>query len=208
MATKTKKSNMTSLKMDLGAAAIIGTVAGLLSPIVAKNNNINISPVILFAGFFTLCIVGILVARFIGKYMPTIYKLGKFGETGGLNWLLDLGVVNLLILITGISTGIYFVAFKAISFVVAATNSYFWNKNWVFVGGAKQTETQEISKFVIATLLGLGFNVVLASIVVYVGPMFNSSLNSVTWANLGVVVGSLGAMLFNFVLYKIWVFKS
>jgi uncharacterized membrane protein len=87
MTTKTKENNMTSLKTDLLAALTIGVIAGLLSPIVAKSNHINISAVILFVVFVVLCVTGIVVARFAGKYIPVVYKLGKFGETGGLNWM-------------------------------------------------------------------------------------------------------------------------
>jgi putative flippase GtrA len=208
MTTKTKENNMTSLKTDLLAALTIGVIAGLLSPIVAKSNHINISAVILFVVFVVLCVTGIVVARFAGKYIPVVYKLGKFGETGGLNWLVDLGVVNLLILVTGISTGLYFTLFKAVSFTVAVTNSYFWNKFWVFKGAAKQDEKTEVGKFITASLVGLAFNVTLASAIAFIGFRAMPSLTTVTWANLGVVFGSLGAMLFNFVLYKAWVFKD
>lgn len=208
MATKTKENNMTPLKTDLLAALTIGLIAGVLSPVVVSNLNINISWVYLFVFFVAICPVGILVGRFAGKFMPIIYKLAKFGETGGLNWLVDLGVVNLLILLTGISAGLYFAVFKAISFSVAVTNSYFWNKFWVFKGSAKQDEKSEVSKFIAASLLGLAFNVTLAALIVFAGPKVVTSINSVTWANLAVVAGSLFAMLFNFVLYKVWVFKD
>jgi putative flippase GtrA len=186
----------------------IGLIAGVLSPVIVNNLKLSIPWYYLLVFFLVICPVGILVGRFVGKFLPVIYKLAKFGETGGLNWVVDLGVVNLLILLTGISTGIYFILFKAASFTVAVTNSYFWNKLWVFKGAAAQNQTTEVTKFISASLIGLAFNVAFAASVVFVGPKLVTSINSVTWANLGVVVGSLGAMLLNFVLYKIWVFKD
>lgn len=208
MATKTNENTMAPLKTDLTAALIIGVVAGILSPIAATVNNINISWIVLFVGFVVLCLAGIMVGRFMSKYVPLLYKLAKFGEAGGLNWLVDLGLFNILVLLTGLNSGIYFIAYKALSFIAAATNSYFWNKLWVFSGGKAQDRTQEVGKFVAATLLGMGFNVALAWAILSVGPVFISAISSTNWPSVSVIGGSLGAMLFNFILYKVWVFKS
>lgn len=202
--------------VDLTASVLVGILAGLFATIVATNLDlfgktffgISLSIPIIFVVFAGLCVVGIFAARIAGKYLPLIYKFGKFGEAGGLNWLVDLGMLNLLILLTGFSTGGFFVLYKGVSFVTASTNSFFWNKFWVFRGAKKQKETKEISKFAIATILGMAVNVTLASLIAFVGPNLISGIESKTWANIATVIGSLTAMVFNFVLYKIWVFKN
>lgn len=213
----TKKSNeIAPLRVDLTASGILGTLAGIFAAIVASNLGlvgqtffgVTASVYLIFGFFLFLCVVGILVSRFIGKYIPFVYKFGKFGEAGGLNWLVDMGVLNLLILFTGFSTGIYFIVFKGVSFIVSATNSYFWNKLWVFRGHKKQKETKEVTKFFGATTLGLIFNVTLAGTIAFMGPRVFAGIDSKVWANLATVTGSLGAMIFNFILYKIWVFKD
>ena len=211
-----KANELAPLRFDLTASGLLGSLAGIFAAIVASNLGfvgktylgITVSVYLVFGLFLALCVVGIIAARIVGKYVPFIYNFVKFGEAGGLNWLVDLGIVNLLILFTGFSAGIYFVIFKGISFLVAATNSYFWNKIWVFWGHKKQDETKQVTKFSIATLLGLVFNVALAGVIAYFGPQVFSGIDSKLWANLATIVGSLGAMLFNFTLYKIWVFKN
>ncbi len=129
--------------------------------------------------------------------------------------MIDFGVLNLLIFIFEISTGIYYSVFKGISFIVAVTNSYFWNKLWVFrevgpKGKVKIPQSKgEFLRFLAVTLFGFGINVGLASLVVYL-----SSLGHPTgvwekyWANIGAAFGSLIAMIWNFAGYKLWAFKK
>jgi putative flippase GtrA len=201
-----------TFKRDMLAALLVGLIAGPLSLIVLNNLGLmakyNLSWWMPIVAFPILTVVGILVARLAGKFIPVIYKFGKFGEVGGLNFLVDLGVLNLLIWITGQSTGLYYSVFKGVSFVAAVANSYFWNKLWVFDDAKKQDQKKEAGKFIVASLLGLAFNVALASAIVFFGPRFVTSIDSKTWASIGSVVGSISAILFNFVLYKIWVFKD
>lgn len=203
-----KQVYMDTWKKDLVSAFLVGLIAGPLSVVVLKNLGFNVPWYFLIVGFPILTLAGILVARLVGKFWGIIYKFGKFGEVGGLNFLVDLGVLNILIWATGFSTGIYYSVFKGISFIAAVTNSYFWNKFWVFSDAQKQDQTKEAGKFFVASVLGLAFNVALASAIVFFGPKFVGGINSTTWASIGSVVGSISAILFNFVLYKIWVFKD
>lgn len=200
------KQKEATFKKDLIGSIIIGFAAALLSLIVIKNLEIKISFIYPFLVFPFLTIAGIFFGRFIGKKIPILYKFVKFGEAGGLNWLVDFGVLNMLIMLTSISTGIFYSVFKGISFVVATFNSYFWNRMWVFESKNKDT-TKEIFKFLIITLIGLGINVATASLIVFFGPKL-TVLEPKIWANIGAAVGSLVAMGWNFIMYKFWVFKK
>jgi len=201
---------------DLAAATVLGAIAGFFAVFVAKSLGfinqvyfgVYLNPVVIFSFFVFICMTGILVGRLLGMFAPVLYKFLKFGEAGGLNWLVDIGIVNILIIITGQNAGIYFILFKGISFLVAATNSFFWSKLWVFYGSKKQKEGSEISKFAIATLLGLLINVTIATTISNIGPSFIDNINGIGWANIATVAGSLTAMIFNFTLYKFWVFKD
>lgn len=199
---------MNSWKKDLTAALLVGLIAGPLSLVFVTNNNINIPWYLLLIGFPLLTITGIVVARVLARYVGLFYKLGKFAEVGGLNFLVDLGVINLLVLISGVATGFLTVIYKAISFAAAVINSYAWNKYWVFDDAGKQEQTKEAGKFLIASLLGLGVNLAVYSVIKYGGPAVVASITDKSWVSIGTVAGSLSGMAFNFILYKIWVFKD
>lgn len=195
-----------TLKKDLVGSVIIGFAAAALSLIVINNLSIPIANWVPFIVFPFLTISGILVGRFLGNKLPILYKFVKFGEAGGLNWLVDFGVLNLLILVTGISSGIYYSVFKGASFVVATGNSYAWNKKWVFESKEKKVGG-ELTRFLIITVLGMALNVLIATSIVFFGPKVFEGIDSKVWANLAAAIGSLLAMAWNFIMYKFWVFK-
>ena len=212
---KAKAQQISSFRTDILAAGMVGVMASMFATIALTNlglfgksfKGVELSIPIVFGLFIVLCLAGMLFARLF-KGIPILYKFMKFGEAGGLNWLVDLGIVNLLIFATGYSAGLYFAVFKGVAFLTAATNSFFWNKYWVFSGSKKQEEKKEIGKFAIATLMGMAVNIIIASVIAYFGPTIFSGIEAKTWANIATIVGSLTAMIFNFILYKIWVFKN
>jgi putative flippase GtrA len=112
-----------------------------------------------------------------------------------------------LIFFSGIASGIYFSLFKALSFIVANVNSYFWNKHWTFVGEGSKKAPQEFGIFFAVSIGGLLINVLSASFIVnIIGPQFG--LSSEIWANVGGICASFIGMAWNFVGYKIVVFRK
>jgi len=155
-----------------------------------------------------ICLLALLVAYLIGKKLPFVFQLAKFVVTGLVNTAVDFSVLNLLMDATHITQGGWFSVFKGISFIVAVTNSYFWNKFWTF---SHQTDRQvggrEMLSFFVVSGIGFGLNVGISSLVVnLIGPRFG--IEAGRWANIGAVCGTLVAMAENFFGYKFLVFKK
>jgi len=147
------------------------------------------------------------VVSFLGKKFLIIYQAGKFALVGALNTFIDLGILNILIWFTGIATGLWYSVFKGISFLIATINSYFWNKHWTFEKGEKAFAPREFSKFLVVTIVGLGINVGIASIVVNVlGPQWG--ITAKMWATFGALTATLLAWVWNFFSSKFIVFKK
>ena len=140
----------------------------------------------------------------------------KFILVGILNTLIDLSVLNLLIFISGIASGLGYSVFKGISFIVAVINSYFLNKFWTFksVGGYNKENLpaagREFSQFFAVSLIGFGINVGVASLVVNVigNPFVLSGISDKIWANVGAIMATFCGMTWNFLGYKFVVFKK
>ena len=83
---------------------------------------------------------------------------------------------------------------------------YFWNKFWVFKkkegGGAK-----EFFQFVGVSLIGIGINVATAHIVINVIG-HTGGLTAGQWANIGFLAATFVSLTWNFLRYKLWVFKA
>lgn len=158
----------------------------------------------------TLPLLGVLFILFFSFFKKRgewFFQFGKYTFTGSLNALIDLSVLNLLMSAFVITKGGYFSLFKAISFSLAVSNSYFWNKFWTFEHRKRKIGIREYSYFFSLTLVGLLVNVGLASFLVnLVGPQFG--LPPKIWANLSAFVPILVAGFWNFTSYKLIIFKK
>ena len=154
----------------------------------------------------TLAYLGIWFGFLVSKKSKTFFEFVKFFLVGVSNTFLDLGVLNLLILIFSFGSGIYYSLFKAISFLVAVSNSYFWNRSWVFESKGKDVK-KEGMKFFLVSVGGLIVNVTIASLVVNLGGKI-LDLPFQILGNLGALGAVVGSMFWNFFGYKFFVFKK
>jgi putative flippase GtrA len=163
--------------------------------------------------------LGLAIAFLISKKIPVIWQIAKFGVTGVLNALVDLGVLTLLtlffrsylgldssdIVLGSFSIFTFYSIYKALSFVIANINSYYWNKYWTFQ--KKDGKSTEFVQFFIVSAVGFALNVLIASLVFkLIGT--SSGLSSDQAGLLGAVVGSIAGLAWNFTGYKFIVFKK
>jgi len=146
-------------KSDTIAVLVLGEIVAVFLIFVLKNlgyfsNLLWLLLIVLpIAAFVALYIV-----YFIGKRIPVAFQFGKFASVGLANTAVDFGVLNLLMLFSGVAGGIFYSVFKGISFIVATIHSYIWNKFWTF----KKKETEKIGgeffQFLIVSVIGLDPN--------------------------------------------------
>jgi putative flippase GtrA len=164
----------------------------------------------LLIGLPILWMLAIAVGRLLGRWLSWIYQFVKFCVVGFLNAAIDFGVLNLLSLYTGLTSGFIIGGVNVPGFVIAATNSYFWNKFWVFSHKRKEGEPvnySDIPTFILVVVSGIIVNsglVVLIS--TYIPPFFD--LSAARWLNVAKVIASAIALLWNFLGFKFFVFKS
>jgi len=199
-------------KKDYLLVSIIGFFIGLL--LLPTLNNIQFpfasitfsNAILLILAFTIFANFALFIASFLARWLPILLQLAKFSAIGGLNTVLDLGILNILIIMSGIATGYGYSLFKGISFIAANINSYFWNKHWTF-GASNEANLKEFGQFVAVSAVGFIINISTASIVVNViGAPQNISLER--WGNIGAVSAVLISLIWNFVGYKFFVFKK
>jgi putative flippase GtrA len=139
----------------------------------------------------------------------TLKQIAKFITVGVINTGIDIAVLKVLILLTGLGRqGFYFTFFKAISFVVAVINSYFMNKYWAFAGAKKSKTSVEMTQFFIVSLGGLVVNAGAATIFLHsFDPILNTPLVVNNWPLVAALFGSGVGLFWNYIGYKKIVFK-
>jgi len=210
-------------KIDIISSLVIGELTAWLALSVIKNLMPNLPytwtlPVALpFVFLFSLWL-----AFLIGKKIPLIWQAAKFLMVGVLNTLVDLGVLALVskialnnfrfsasdILLNILSVSVTFYSlYKAISFIMAAINSFFWNKFWTFKRGTNEKVGKEFLQFFIVTFIGFLINVSIASLVfANINPL--AGLDQKQWEIMSAVVATAASMVWNFVGYKFIVFRQ
>ena len=199
-------------KKDYFAISIIGFFFGLLLLPVLSNIKIPFfvlnfkNAFLIIIGFIIFANLALWFASLLSRFVPIFLQVAKFAAVGGLNTLLDLGVLNVLILISGVAAGYWYPVFKGISFVVANINSYFWNKHWTF-GVSDSANIKEFSQFIAVSLVGFAINVGAASLLVnFIGSP--ESISPERWANIGALSATIFSLVWNFIGYKFFVFKK
>lgn len=142
----------------------------------------------------------------IQKY-PIIAQAVKFLAVGFMNTALDFAVLNLLMWRTGIYKGPWIILLNVVSFSIAVTNSYLWNKYWTFRAKGPVIAPLQMSQFLIVSLIGTGINSGLVyGLATFIPPFFG--LSPKLWANLAKAVATGFSLIWNFSGYKFIVFKN
>ena len=201
-------------KSDILSSLILGELVAVFLLLISKNleHDIPVLDMLVKAKWLVFFLVPLL-ATFgvystfrLGRRNPLFFQFGKFLTIGLSNTSIDFGILNLLMFLTNIESGYLYSLFKAISFLVAVINSYFWNKFWTF----ENTGTaigKEVLQFITISGIGFGINVIVASFIVNViGSV--GGISPRLWANIGAFAAILISVFWNFLGYKFVVFKK
>lgn len=142
----------------------------------------------------------------------TISKTGvqffKFFITGIVNTIVDFSVFNILILLFGIGGAINYLIFRSISFLAGVTNSFFWNRNWVFKKSSKRKIKGEAFLFFTVALIGFTLNGSVSTLMFVNLSHHFSQIPQIITVNLSAITGLIFVMVWDFWGYKLIVFKE
>lgn len=141
----------------------------------------------------------------------TLKQFIRFALIGALNTLVDLLVLNVETVITGMTTGRAYALQKGISFLFGVACSYYFNKRWAFEDRSKGPQGVKLSLFMTISAIGALVNVTVASAsVTYLRPMvhYYEAISGQIWVNIGALLGTAAALAWNFLGYKFFVFKE
>jgi len=118
-------------------------------------------------------------------------QLGKFCVVGAVGYL-----INLAVYATLLHFGVHYLAAATVSFLVAVTSNYTWNRLWTFHDRRSGVALQG-ARFLVVSLLSLGANLLVLHVLITLGS--------------GKLVGQAIAIVLvtplNFVGNKLWSFR-
>ena len=147
-----------------------------------------------------------MIRSLIGKY-PFLAQFIKFGMVGFMNTAIDFAVLNFLMWQTGIYEGEWIFLLNVISFAVAVSNSYFWNKYWTFRAKGPAINPLQMGQFLVISLIGVAINSsIVYTLTTYTTPFWG--LNKELWANAAKVLATGLTLIWNFIGFRLIVFKK
>jgi len=215
-----KKDIFISLIIGEISAWLIVVLAGSLLSVGTYQKYSTMIMVVLPIVFPIVCAAALFIAYLISKKIPVVLQIAKFILVGGFNTLVDWGVLALVgsaallyfrisakdMLFSVFSVTItYYVLFKAISFIISATNSYPWNKLWTFKRAGEGNAGKEFAQFLTVSTVGLFINVGIAALI-FQTFVHISVLTEGQWTILSAAIATVISMTWNFLGYKFIVF--
>jgi putative flippase GtrA len=134
-----------------------------------------------------------------------IPKFVRFVIIGIINTIIDLGVLNILIVLFGLAHPFLFTIYKSISFCCAIVNSYILNKHYTFE--VKEYKHKDMLLFFLSSLITFLINISLSSILFYILVNLDNPFNTNMIASISAVFGAVSGLGLNFISYKYIVFK-
>jgi putative flippase GtrA len=196
---------------DYRLAGMAGFLTGIcLIPTVW---NIGYHQIYILAALPFVGLIGLMFGVWLGQKLsamiPIMFQLSKFAAVGFLNTAINFGVLNSASILTGITSGLLAGGINVPGTIVAASNSYVWNKLWVFRKPDTQVDKNffnDVPKFALITFIGLGANsLIIVAFTSYLDPMFG--VTKEVWLNIGKFIATVIGVLIDFLGYKFIVFK-
>jgi putative flippase GtrA len=125
-------------------------------------------------------------------------QIFRFGMIGGLGFLVDAGVLSLLIQKAG--WDLY--SSRALSFSLAVTATWYLNRQYTFIAGSAKGKAKEYGRYVSGQIVGG-----LINLAVYAGVLSIQPALAV-YPVIPLAFGSAVALMFNFLYSKFIAFKS
>jgi len=147
------------------------------------------------------------IAQLIGRKFKIVSQLAKYALVGIANTAVDFGILNLLAWVIGKYEGGIVGILNVVSFIVAVIHSYFWNKFWTFENKKKVNTVIQFIQLVIVSIIGMLINTVIVyAMSTLVQPA--CGLGPKAWLNIAKVIATIASLIWNFIGYKLIVFKE
>lgn len=194
---------------DYEYALILGLLIGIFLIPVESNlgaeNKVAYLYLLSICGGPVLALAGVFIAKHIFSRLPVLWQFVKFALIGVANTAISFGIFNILVAITNIAAGPLTAFFEGVAFIFSVSNSYFWNSHWSFENKNPRT-IKEFFTFLTVTVIGL----VISSLTIYLLTTFVShgSMDPKQWANIAKVIATILTAVWNFLGFKLIVFKE
>lgn len=141
-----------------------------------------------------------MINRFKAAWHLFVAELMKFGTVGGLAFLVNAGVVWILMHTVFQEDG--HVKAKAIATIVATLFSWVANRYWTFRDKRQSDTRRELIQFLIANAIGMAIELACVGVSYYILGLTSPTASFIS----GTIVGTALGTIFRYFAYRFWVY--
>jgi putative flippase GtrA len=140
-----------------------------------------------------------------------VRRFAKFSIVGAIGFLIDTGALNIMIGLLGMSTGVLRLVSKTISFALALTSNFFWNRYWIYPESRSKSVRVQAIQFSVVNIIGLALNLLIfGSVSSALIPRLQTHYGVNTGLLLGTNAGQVSAvavvLFWNFFVNRYWTY--
>lgn len=140
-----------------------------------------------------------------------VRRFAKFMIVGGIGFVVDTGVLNLLVLGLHLVDDNHRLIAKAFSFSLAVTSNFVWNRVWTFRDSRSKPVSVQLFQFAGVSLVGLGINLAIFGVVGnWLVPLLRSAYGPMQGLALGTNLAQVCAVVvvlfWNFLINRVWTY--
>ena len=140
-----------------------------------------------------------------------VRRFAKFSIVGAIGFLIDTGALNIMIGLFGMSTSVLRLVSKTISFALALTSNFFWNRYWIYPESRSKSVRVQAIQFSVVNIIGLALNLLIfGSVSSALIPRLQTYYGVNTGLLLGTNAGQVSAvavvLFWNFFVNRYWTY--
>ena len=135
---------------------------------------------------------------------PALHQFVKFCIVGAVSFAIDFGISFVLVFYAGVGL----ILAKTISFTLAVTNGFYWNRRWTFQAVGRRRQRDQYAMFFAVNIIGWILNVGIVNGIVEVAadPSASKLKREIVFLA-ATLVATAVVVFWNFFANKHWTFK-
>ncbi|MDP6793404.1 MAG: GtrA family protein [Anaerolineales bacterium] len=140
-------------------------------------------------------------------------RFAKFSLVGAIGFVIDTGALNIMVGILGMSTGPLRLLAKTISFLLALTSNFIWNRYWIYPESRSKRLRVQVAQFSLVNVLGLALNLLIfgsvtSLLIPFLQGMYGSRPGLLLGTNAGQVCAVAVVLFWNFFVNRYWTYSD
>ena len=140
-------------------------------------------------------------------------RFAKFGMVGAIGFVIDTGALNIMVGTLGMYSGPHRQVAKTISFLLALTSNFIWNRYWIYPESRSKRLRVQVAQFALVNVVGLGVNLIIfgavsSSLIPLLQDLYGSLPGLLLGTNAGQVCAVVVVLFWNFFVNRYWTYSD